>query len=749
MKLSLQFFLIFLLALVIASCSPGKEKPLSFKSPQGVKLPLEVKPVSSEAWRESQGLSVLSERNPGLLEAPAWWSGNRPPQGEMVVLELDYRDDMKLPVRAEVYSGMGSGTEFSELHRFGGAGDGTWKKSRIPCPWDLTLLYLPANSIRFRLVSDSGSMAIRGAKLVEPLAEDEERYNAETREWSRRVQENKARVDSSYYSLAQKPVLPGEWGKSPIVPFQRGWMEPVLPISAPALGETDFPLMVRMALNEYEPLQIGIYANGKNLTGVEVTVDPIQKNGKSILDEITVRVPQYSLVRSSLAGVKVEPFPQALWPVYPFDIPAGRSHMAWIVLHTVENSAVPGKYSTRIHIAAREEKEVTVPITVEILPCRLLTMEEAGLKLGGHTLGFVPEHDLAFQRKYNHNMADLWYGAIHPELKKEGGSFSMDFRLMDDWMSAAKRQGFTDVYYFLGGNPYGFPMTMDLEVDLARKVLGMGDGEWSALAMEKRDSIPGEIAGHLIEWARRVGEHAREAGWPRLVLTPFDEPAKWIQTRPETGPLAYIKPHFIHFDELLRRGYPDAPISADIHHYKGGMDFLPYLDICCTNAAHENPAMADEVRAAGKILWEFSGCNDKGMPDFARFVLGFYFASHDSRAAQIWAYNWGGRFDTLDGENWLYAWYTPFDVIPSPYMEGVREGMDERRLIETLKRKAAEKNVDISAFLDELFREVAARETALRSGEVNAENIWTRAEEAKVMDAWHNRIVEKLLSLGN
>ncbi|MFH1069857.1 MAG: hypothetical protein V1794_09605, partial [Candidatus Glassbacteria bacterium] len=638
---------------------------------------------------------------------------------------------------------------FSELHRFGGLNDNQWKIIRIACPWDMALKKLPEGTLRFRLVSGSAELAVRNLSLAAPRADDEESYNRQTREWVARVQAARASVDSAYWSLAQPAVLSGEPAGAPLVVYQRNWMDPVLPISSPQAGETDFPARVQLSLNEYQPLQLGVYANGAPLAGVQVTVDPVTDSLGRVMAETTVRVAEYSLVGSRIGEKKAEPFPQRLWPAYPFDVPAGRSHLVWITFHTRENLSAAGTYRTTAHLRASGISEVAVPLEVEILPVRLLTVSEAGLKLAGHVLGQISERDLAFQREYGHNMLDLWYGATRPEVRASGDSIVMDFRLLDDFMARARRQGFTDVYYFLGGNPYDFPLTMDQERHLAREVLGWDDSTFTRMAMVRPDSVHPRVAALISEWTRRFNRHAFEQGWPRFVFTPFDEPAKWVQTRAPLGSLAFIRPHFNHWAELLRRGDPHAMVAADIHHYKGGIEFLPWLDVVSTNATHENLDFPDQVRSAGKIFWEFGGCNDQGTPDRARYVLGFYFAGHDSRAAQLWAYNWGSRFDTLDGENWLYAWYTPFDVIAHPFAEGVREAMDERRLMETLKHAAVLKNVDVAGFIQDLFREVAAAEPELRSGQITLENFWQAGEKAKAMDRWHSAMMEKLLSLRN
>jgi hypothetical protein len=85
--------------------------------------------------------------------------------------------------------------------------------------------------------------------------------------------------------------------------------------------------------------------------------------------------------------------------------------------------------------------------------------------------------------------------------------------------------------------------------------------------------------------------------------------------------------------------------------------------------------------------------------------------------------------------------------------------MDDRRLLETLKKKAAEKNVDISGFLGSLFKEatdmqdqlrffVIAQWSHARSGRTfTIEDLREYERAAGVMYDWHDRIVEKLISL--
>ena len=69
------------------------------------------------------------------------------------------------------------------------------------------------------------------------------------------------------------------------------------------------------------------------------------------------------------------------------------------------------------------------------------------------------------------------------------------------------------------------------------------------------------------KWVAKVMTHAKAYGWPEQILTPFDEPAKWVQTPGRksppyahnplvmgTGP--WIKPHFEQGCAIIHEAAP-------------------------------------------------------------------------------------------------------------------------------------------------------------------------------------------------
>ncbi len=723
----------------------GNLAAVSHHAPSGLKFPSSVSIIDEgdSVWSlNSDDSATIGSGVPGYLSHSAWFDGDRPPRNEMVVVELEYVDNYEVPAVAEVLAGMDTQNGgWFELHRFGGTKSGGWEKIRIPAPADLIWQHLDDRTIRFRLRSSSGPLTIRNPKLTHPRSGDEESWNAETREWVRREQHDRVSINPIYWASRQTPVLEGKTANQPMVVFKRDYMYLVDPRSAPQAGETRFPAEIRMFLNEYQPLQLGVYANGQKLRNVRVTVDPIE--GAPI--NFTVRTAEYSIVKNQKASYFLDYFPQRLWPAYPFDVPEGLSHLVLVDFQTIEGKAVTDKYETTVHFSAEGLDKVSVPVVIKVLPIRLLTMEEAGLRMGGCVTGLLPEYEMEALDDYNHNMINIWHAGVRPEIIKRSGAFDLDFRVMDDFMMRAKRQGFHDIVYFLGGNPPLFPRTMHWPRTIARELHGIDGEEWRELAFEDPHSVPPMLVEEMVEWARRFGEHAVSHSWPNVILTPFDEPAKWVQYYSHSGMLPHIKDQFIEQVKLLRRGWPEVEIYGSIHHYYGGIDFLEHVDIFCTNAIEENPRLGEEVRMSGSEFWQYSGTSDKGLPGRARYTFGHYFASHDSRGSLAWAYNWGNRFDTIDGSNWMYVWNTPFDLVPAPYMIGMREAWDDRRLRETVRKIARDKDVDLMAFWGRLHSEIA-QERGL-GGSNTVDDFWETARDNQSMERWKTEMIDKVIWL--
>jgi hypothetical protein len=452
-------------------------------------------------------------------------------------------------------------------------------------------------------------------------------------------------------------------------------------------------------------------------------------------------------------------FPQRLWPAYPVDIPAGQSHWFWITVHTLGERTLPGRYSGTVDITAGGDLTAHLPIEVEVLPVTLLTMHEAGLDLGSCTSGLPTLQEVSTLVENNHTGMDIWFGGTQPQMKVTNGKLSLDFTYLDDWMTRARKAGMTHVMWFLGGDPYGFPDTLNLERDLyrARATSPAENAKLRAEYVQKAAANPDKIIPELrplyADWVRQVGEHAMANNWPKLILHPFDEPAKWVQNQAwkdkfpgviGTGP--WIKDHFKDACALIHESSPHVLVGGDIHHAEPGLVFVKDIDVFCTNAIHEDLQLGDKVRAAGTRFWQYSGCNDATPAHRPRFAFGFYFGAFDSRGALVWAYNFCSRFDTSDrGEGqWGFGWYTPFGTIPTPFMAGLREGLDDRRWIETYKATVVAKNPQARKLLDDIAKEAIAFRD--EGGRDTVADFYAQIRQYQKMDEWRNRIIEAIVN---
>jgi len=699
------------------------------------------------------------------LTVPVWWGrGFRPAEGAVYVLKIHYKDTATEPVRLYSHAGVAPYWGLSEVHRIGGSGDGQWKTAEAPVSWDLIC--------RKNAPGDFTEVAIRGNKdlpvesiRVTPAGPDAaESYFRQTRQWIARAQAEKRRIAGR--GVRQEPVIPESLRDRALIPYVRSWMFPVEPNSAPQASEAAATLKLRMARNEYEPAAFAVYANAQSLRNVTYTVGPLAGPAGTLRCEPDLHTVEYSAVQETVDygtmkdSGKYRMYPQRLWPAYPVNIPAGQSHLFWITVRTLGAASEPGTYTGRIHIKGRIGDEpggarvrAELPIEVQVLPITLLTVEQAGLSLGNCTSGLPTAQEVKTLVEHNHNRMDIWFGGTQPRMTVVDGKLRLDWTYMDDWMARARRYGITQVMWFLGGDPKGFPDTLNLERDLYRaqaRTPGQRDDlrrEFLRKTNESPDRVIPELRPLYVDFVRQTAEHARAAGWPKLILQPFDEPGKWVHTRPGRNPFhrvigsgPWIRSHFKDCCSLIRDGCPDMPVALEAHQVEPCLVFLDDVDIFCTNRAWQVPDLAERLRAAGVEFWQYANCDDQAPAHRMRYGFGFYFGGYGSRGALVWAYNFMARFDTSGRGNWGSGWYTPFGTIVTPALVGLREGLDDRRWMETYRAQVAKEDPAGGRLLAEISKEALAQ---------RAQSPYTSYNEAadpKKMDEWRARIIDAMMA---
>ena len=585
MRIITIIFIIAMGSLTMISCG-GEMSPAD--NPSLLKISAEkLVGLDQKQWSDIKEIDGKKMRiilcNEADFTLPAWWGNDaRPKEGEIFVLEIDYKDVVSNPFIVSSFGNCKNSVKFisaaqnaayeslSELHRVAGENTSKWKTALVPVSWD----YLYAGEgnpkgkgkqeFSIKLGNDDKNLPISEIRIRKATKEDEVRYNAETRAWIKKSQQKYLIKDSA--SIAQ---LSDIWKSKEIVPYSRNYLTPILPSDVPNSQEAGAAIKVRMAMNEIECKQLGVYANGKDLQGVSISMSELKNDkGELFKGKINLYTVEYAFVNSGDGPPKIDA--QRIWPLFETPVKAGNSQAFWLTFDTEEKSTNPGFYKGEINIAVKRNTPAKVPIEIDVMPITLLTMDEAGLSMGGCVTGFVPFHDISYAVKNNVNATNLWFISARPNMSKVDGKLVLDFTLIDEWMKEAKRLGWQNIVYFLGGNPYGFPRTLNMEQELFVVMQNEGDREariekFLKVSADKsnRGRVLEEIRGVYGQWVKEVSQHARQNGWPELIFTPFDEPAKARQKpyRTEghekddlvigTGP--WIRSHFIDACEIIRK----------------------------------------------------------------------------------------------------------------------------------------------------------------------------------------------------
>ena len=710
---------------------------------------------------------------------PAWWGKTfRPAKGTRYVLEVRYKDTVKSPAVFYSHAGLVRNWGHSRLHRFGGAADGKWKTVSVPVSWDLLCRAPGKETTAFSIAAKGADLPVSRVAVRMAKPGDAERFRHETRAWVARA--NARRFPKLDAGPKAEPVLPAGMKGAPLVPYLRPYTMEILPSSAPRAGDIRTPLKVRMTRDEYEPAVFGVYANGSDLQGVTFSLSELDGPAGKLDCDAELLTVEYSPYQYQRRG-QVSPariVPMRLWPAYPVDIPAGRSHWFWITLKTDPARSKPGTYRGTISIrsigkgrAIESRRQggararvghlgagpgAVVPIEVEVLPVTLMTAKAIDVPVGGCLLSLPPEQEMVTYAQHNQCSVHL-FGSEIVGLENVNGELKLGLEMLDDWMAVATANGVTHAMWFYG-NPNSYPDTLHLERRLYRSSAKTPrqsrarrqefiDKHRKFKANPKAAAVLPEVRPLYTQWVRKLAAHAKAKRWPKLLLHPFDEPAKWDRLSGAGGRLnvlgtgPWLEYHFRDACALIRKASKDVLVAGDLHHAKTGLVFLRDVDVYCTNAIHEDLKLGDKVRAAGGIFWQYRGCNATQTPFSPRDTYGFFFGAFDSRGGLIWAMNWGPGFDYNEGTGWMYSWYTPFGTIVSPAYEGVREGVDDRRLIETVRKRMA-KDPKAMALLNGILKQAVARR--VKRGKDLCFDLAKDPAAIRKLDEWRSQLLDLL-----
>ncbi|MBQ7694390.1 MAG: hypothetical protein IJT50_04640 [Lentisphaeria bacterium] len=548
-----------------------------------------------------------------------------------------------------------------------------------------------------------------------------------------------------YKSDIPEPKWTDAQKKAGFALFSRNWTEPVWPEQFPRRSEIDAPVRAFCTIGEGEPLTFSIYPL-KNFKEVTLSVAPFVDGAGNTLgpDAVTPRYVKYSWVRPnySMTGFYYRA-PEVLMPWTTRSLKAKEPLRIWLSVQT-QPTVKPGMYRSTA-LLTLDGKKVSVPLTLRVLPIRLLKNDK-----------------VYFAQYYHHPYTSA--GRATDDFSRRWWTDRAEYEHAH--MRDSGMEGITSNITFTKDRKTGkftiFFDNLQRQIDLMRKynmgtmplVCGMSTGGLYSFYFKNQvmgshlsqlKMPPKAFFDDITEVTRLIQAEAKRRGWPELLYYPIDEPVP-------TG----VAGHFMA--ELMKaikrvpgvRTYVTAAPTTT-----GFEEMAPYVDVWCMQrfVVPKAEAEANMKKYPGLEYWAYpnhnSGENDHTLTVGSRMTYGFGLWQSGYRVLIPWIYSSTNQdpWNNLDGSSADFGVRTAPDgrPIPTPIWEAFREGIDDGKYIHTLevlidraeaaglKQAAAEAKADLELVRKNIFIQIRYRD----------ENLWG----ADTFDAYRWLIARSIMKL--
>ena len=698
--------------LAVCDLGSGKEKVERFGA---------VEKDGERAFRPYPGKSTWC-----YVHLPCWWKDTAAPR-ESVVLAVTYRDT--LADGLALYSWTGTGGRYG-FHYFGqlrGTGDGKWKQA---------LIYVAKEFVRGR--RGTWSFQLNGTATapidkIEVIRADKA-LAAEALRQSRAARA--AAVEAVKKRFKHIPHTErgklGEVGdadrKRGFIPFVRSYTQGVYPAAVPTDAERKALVLQTYATpGEYEPLQVAVRA----LRDETVTAAVSDLTGPGRLRagrEVTVRYVEAVTTRagggSSAKGWQVQP----VWlrTNRPLPVKAGTSQ-AWHVTIHVPADAKSGDYAGKLTLSGSGGGSAVLPLRLKVLPFRLDKADHVAR--GGYISGVISGDFVENLRAHGCNASSMWpQGGLAPKLDGDKCVAGVSAQ-MNEYLKSLKQAGFVKMVYFGGGdNRYSNPGNV---VANTRAKVGTD-----------------EFAKHYGQWWVDIRRLEKANGWPEMICCPFDEPVK----TPDK-----IRNYLVCY-EAVKKVTPDTKVFCVFMNRAWAVKQLgTKSDIWSCNGAFptnaaEKKKLAD--KGVAKLFYPYTMATARTRPGSVRWSTGFGPWKYSADGIYFWAYLWHSvdPFNDLDHG---YSDWTPTarDIDGQIYdcvgWEGWREGVDDRRYVETAIRIATQKKrKDVLAKIEQLRRSVVRAAEADHSIRTEGlDGFFMKIDNTSLLEVYRARVVAIIMEM--
>lgn len=680
-----------------------------------------------------------NERSWSYFGIKPWWKEDKETPDEDVMVVITFKDVSAGEVNVIAHSGAKGG--YAGVGRLGGSNDGKWKRGIIYCP--------KASCGRAKGGDYNGLWAFRitgGAsqfdriQITKPTKalKDECIRNARA---ARAASIEKLKKQFKHVPYKEKTPLgevSAEHKKLGFIPYLRRYTVDIYPNTVPKPAERGARTIRSYAtLGEFEPMQIGVYALKEQTFTASITdlVGPGSlRAGKKIelfWVEFTACRPKSSWGKEwQTRATWLRPVGKDGHPVTQRATAQANSSLCWYLRVHVPKSAKPGVYKGSLKLAANGGGTATFPIEFKVLP--FVLDPAAHYSWGPYVSG--PQTDEFIKDLVDHgqNAVSLFApSGLKPKLKD--GKCVLDLSpAMEAYLGKLRKHGITKLVDFGGGdkwfnNPSNLP------------------------TITKAKFGTPQFRKYYAEFWQDIKRLEKEKNWPEIICCPFDEPVK-------SG--AKIRNYLTCYD-IVKKVLPETKVFCVRMCFpeRGQREQLPkHADIWSCNGKFEvYQAEKKKLAAQGvkKQFFTYTGCMAGYRPGSARSNTGLVPWHHDADATFFWAYRWSGGdpFNDLDS---THRDWSPIarDVDGKLYTctcwEGYREGIDDRKYIETCLKLAREKG------RKDILAEVKKIRVNYKSGEDSDESkrthglddFFVKLGDAGKLDIVRAKMVKWILEMG-
>jgi hypothetical protein len=544
----------------------------------------------------------------------------------------------------------------------------------------------------------------------------------------------------------------------------------ILPNYIPTAGELKHEqINLFAAVGESEAFSLGI----RNLSGarsVSIQVTDLVNGDMTLQAEIVTNRLVLAYTANMYTGNRqyrpaIRPMVLIKPPGNKWRFPPYTTHNYFLDVH-VPDDAKAGFYTGRVLVKTAGKLHTSIILRLEVLPFKLRVNGFHAGAYGttydiweGGFFGYYPEM-IEMDSRYGFNMAGGFFnkdGEI-PFKRTELGELVVDdqhpkFLKFNKTMQTMKSYGMGDVAFWNWG--------------------GSGNVKQFNNVLEKA-GIPGihTEAGKtgFSEVCRAIKLAERNFGWPELVINPYDE-ALMDQdaTREIIESIPYVRKrspdtrlYMTEWREHYARLYQSSGKTLKGGQRPGWPEYIKLL------VSLERPRKNFDVIGANRLssesrdlqnslrgeYWHYTGVTRMGPQ--VRYAYGFKPYIVDAEAAMVWA-NYKG---TLDGKGRTFHYVMPDladgrkrrntrgPVISSPRAIAAREGIDDRKYIETLRYYAHEANSgEDFEFLDKLHER--SRKLAQIDDIGGIENRQAIVTQSETFQLLREELKERILVLFN